>query len=150
MNSLQNIAALKQVIQRPTRYSIFILKKPKKKIRNAMCATPSLDVSVLFISNKYKQIYQDASKDASFFCFPEKNKFHLNLIRFLHTYYIEEIRKIRHMASVDSTRRSSGYFDIRRLDETNIHAGVSHRKLGFFETRHSTHNERRMAGQSRS
>lgn len=68
----------------------------------------------------------------------------------MHTYYIEELRKIRHMASVASTRRSSGYFDIRRLDETNIHAGVSHRKLGFFETRHSTQNERRMAGQSRS
>ena len=43
-------------------------------------------------------------------------------------------------------RRSSGYFDIRRLDGTKVHAGVSHKKLGFLETRHTTLTERRTAG----
>ena len=43
-------------------------------------------------------------------------------------------------------RRSSGYFDIRRLDGTKVHAGVSYKKLRFLETRHTTLTERRKAG----
>ena len=43
-------------------------------------------------------------------------------------------------------RRSSGYFDIRRLDGTRVHAGVSYKKLRFLETRHTTLTERRAAG----
>ena len=43
-------------------------------------------------------------------------------------------------------RRSSGYFDIRRLDGTKVHAGVSYKKLRFIETRHTTLTERRTAG----
>ena len=43
-------------------------------------------------------------------------------------------------------RRSSGYFDIRRLDGTKVHASVSYRKLRFLETRHTTLTERRTAG----
>ena len=42
-------------------------------------------------------------------------------------------------------RRSSGYFDIRRLDGTKVHAGVSYKKLRFLETRHTTLTERRTA-----
>ena len=45
-----------------------------------------------------------------------------------------------------SGRRSSGYFDIRRLDGTKVHASVSYRKLRFLETRHTTLTERRTAG----
>ena len=40
-------------------------------------------------------------------------------------------------------RRSSGYFDIRRLDGTKIHAGISYRKLRFLEPRRTTLTERR-------
>lgn len=43
-------------------------------------------------------------------------------------------------------RRGSGYFDIRKLDGTKVHAGISYRKLRFLETRHTTLTERRMAG----
>ena len=43
-------------------------------------------------------------------------------------------------------RRSSGYFDIRKLDGTKVHAGVSYKKLRFLETRHTTLIERRTAG----
>ena len=43
-------------------------------------------------------------------------------------------------------RRSSGYLDIRRLDGTKVHAGVSYKKLRFLETRHTTVTERRTAG----
>ena len=42
-------------------------------------------------------------------------------------------------------RRSSGYFDIRRLDGTKVHAGVSYKKLRFLETRHTMLTERRTA-----
>lgn len=42
-------------------------------------------------------------------------------------------------------RRSSGYFDIRRLDGTKVHAGVSYKKLRFLETRHAILIERRTA-----
>lgn len=42
-------------------------------------------------------------------------------------------------------RRSSGYFDIRKLDGTKVHAGVSYKKLRFLETRHTMLTERRMA-----
>ena len=43
-------------------------------------------------------------------------------------------------------RRSSGYFDIRLLDGTKVHAGVSYKKLRFLETRHTLLTERRKAG----
>jgi N6-L-threonylcarbamoyladenine synthase len=43
-------------------------------------------------------------------------------------------------------RRSSGYFDIRRLDGTRVHAGISYKKLRFLETRHTILTERRTAG----
>ena len=43
-------------------------------------------------------------------------------------------------------RRSSGYFDIRRLDGTKVHAGVSYKKLRLLETRHTILIERRTAG----
>lgn len=43
-------------------------------------------------------------------------------------------------------RRSSGYFDIRRLDGTKVYAGISYKKLRFLETRHTTLTERRAAG----
>ena len=43
-------------------------------------------------------------------------------------------------------RRSSGYFDIRRLDGTKVHAGVSYKKLRFLETRYTMLTERRTAG----
>lgn len=43
-------------------------------------------------------------------------------------------------------RRSSGYFDIRMLDGTKVHAGISCKKLEFLETRHTTLTERRLAG----
>ena len=43
-------------------------------------------------------------------------------------------------------RRNSGYFDIRRLDGTKIHAGVLYKKLRFLETRHTMLTERRTAG----
>ena len=43
-------------------------------------------------------------------------------------------------------RRSSGYFDIRMLDGTKVHAGISYKKLRFLETRHTTLTERRTAG----
>lgn len=42
-------------------------------------------------------------------------------------------------------RRSSGYFDIRRLDGTKVHAGVSYKKLRFLETRYTMLTERRTA-----
>ena len=42
-------------------------------------------------------------------------------------------------------RRSSGYFDIRKLDGTRVHAGVSYKKLRLLETRHTTLTERRTA-----
>ena len=42
-------------------------------------------------------------------------------------------------------RRSSGYFDIRKLDGTKVHAGVSYKKLRFLETRHTMLTERRTA-----
>ena len=40
-------------------------------------------------------------------------------------------------------RRASGYFDIRLLDGTKVHAGVSYKKLKFLETRHNFITERR-------
>ena len=43
-------------------------------------------------------------------------------------------------------RRSSGYFDIRMLDGTKVHAGISCKKLEFLETRHTTLTERRLTG----
>lgn len=43
-------------------------------------------------------------------------------------------------------RRSSGYFDIRLLDGTKIHAGVSYKKLRFLEPRRTMLIERRMQG----
>ena len=43
-------------------------------------------------------------------------------------------------------RRSSGYFDIRLLDGTKVHAGVSYKKLRFLEIRHTVLTERRKAG----
>ena len=42
-------------------------------------------------------------------------------------------------------RRSSGYFNIRKLDGTKVHAGVSYKKLRFLETRHTMLTERRTA-----
>ena len=43
-------------------------------------------------------------------------------------------------------RRSSGYFNIRKLDGTRVHAGISYKKLRFLETRHTMLTERRSAG----
>ena len=43
-------------------------------------------------------------------------------------------------------RRSSGYFDIRKLDGTKVHTSVSYKKLRFLETRHTMLTERRTAG----
>ena len=43
-------------------------------------------------------------------------------------------------------RRSSGYFDIRKLDGTKVHAGILYKKLRLVETRHTMLTERRMAG----
>ena len=40
-------------------------------------------------------------------------------------------------------RRSNGYFDIRLLDGTKVHAGISYKKLRFLETRHTVLTERR-------
>lgn len=42
-------------------------------------------------------------------------------------------------------RRSSGYFDLRRLDGTKIHASASHKKLKLLETRKAYLTERRVA-----
>lgn len=42
-------------------------------------------------------------------------------------------------------RRSSGYFDIRKLDGTKVHASVSYRKIRLLETRHTMLTERRTA-----
>ncbi len=43
-------------------------------------------------------------------------------------------------------RRSSGYFDVRLLDGTKVHAGVSYRKLRFLEPRRTMLIERRTQG----
>ena len=43
-------------------------------------------------------------------------------------------------------RRSRGYFDIRLLDGTKVHAETSYKKLRFLETRHTVLTERRKAG----
>lgn len=42
-------------------------------------------------------------------------------------------------------RRSSGYFDLRKLDGTKIHASASYRKLKLLETRKTMLCERRLA-----
>ena len=42
-------------------------------------------------------------------------------------------------------RRSSGYFDIRKLDGTKVHAEVSYKKLRLLETRHTMLTERKAA-----
>ena len=42
-------------------------------------------------------------------------------------------------------RRSSGYFDIRKLDGTKIHAGISYKKLKFLEPKQNYITERRTA-----
>jgi len=43
-------------------------------------------------------------------------------------------------------RRSSGYFDLRTLNGTKIHASASYRNLQLFDTRKSLLWERRIAG----
>ena len=43
-------------------------------------------------------------------------------------------------------RRSSGYFDIRKLNGEVIHRSVSWKKLKLLETRKSLLTERRMQG----
>jgi len=43
-------------------------------------------------------------------------------------------------------RRSSGYFDLRLLDGTKIHASASVKKLKLLELRNSLLCERRIAG----
>ena len=40
-------------------------------------------------------------------------------------------------------RRSSGYFDIRRLDGTKVSAGISYKKLELLEARKSILSEER-------
>jgi N6-L-threonylcarbamoyladenine synthase len=40
-------------------------------------------------------------------------------------------------------RRSSGYFDIRRLDGTKVSAGISYKKLELLEARRSILSEER-------
>jgi len=42
-------------------------------------------------------------------------------------------------------RRSSGYFDLRKLDGTKVHASASYKNLELVETRKSILVERRMA-----
>lgn len=41
-------------------------------------------------------------------------------------------------------RRSSGYFDLRKLDDTKIHASASYKKINLLETRKTMLCERRM------
>ena len=43
-------------------------------------------------------------------------------------------------------RRSSGSFDIRKLDGTKLNAGISYKKLKFLEARKPFLTERRSQG----